>query len=686
MNNSLDLRKKRHEGALNLSSGTTHREVRTKFKGGLISHLLIALLILNPTLVAFASDEVVVEDTTVVEDVIEAPKTPIETLAEVVKEDVVEGEEVPSAEIENIDSDVVETEEEIIQVEEELLDDADFTEVASESATTSIEILHATSTKSILGEVVSEDVPGDVAVLEITEENIDTTASTTELILDGTEEEMSEDVVATTTEATNNEEVQSEGADNPLTFDGVDEEVATSTNEVQTNIPFVVVGDNPTYVLLGGVYIDAGIELSNPDDGDILYDVHVDGVVVDVLQIDTRVVGTYSIGYVATDASLLYATVTRDVIVLTAEELDRIENEKFTDGEVLVNEDEEIKDVPVEVTELQEVATVSEEELRAQIRGDLETEIRQEYELRYAQQEQDTQTVQSPAPVVVEISEVQDSRLHGFSEDDCTVINENELYCSNQELLGDSVRADAFLLVSVQKDTEGDTEIFFQDGESVAQLTHNQVDDSNPFYDAERGVIVWQSLMEGRWQVMMYTEATGVIEQISVGNKNNINPHTQGGYIVWQQWGLSAWEIAFASLVEEEWVTTTVTDNAWHDVDPYIANGVVLWDSLVQDVWHVYSYQIFSGITTQVSQGRGENSGARVVILWENEEGGIEQTMQYDLATGERGVVNVPESQSGSDAPIELPSNPIPEATGTLPAVESFGTKTQTRDGDGADE
>ncbi|MCK5591020.1 MAG: hypothetical protein KAI72_03605, partial [Candidatus Pacebacteria bacterium] len=280
--------------------------------------------------------------------------------------------------------------------------------------------------------------------------------------------------------------------------------------------------------------------------------------------------------------------------------------------------------------------------IRAEIEKVVEARVKKEYEEKMRQflseQEENEQKDVSE-------EEVQNFQsIHGFDDVECEVLSNNEIYCRRGEMLFDgNEKPEVFTGVFAQEEDD-DSEIIFQHGGQVRQITDNTHSDINPVYDEKGDIIVWQALVNGRWQIMVHDLAKGITEQISGGGFNNINPHASGGIVVWQGWAGSNWDIFYAQHITlpdqtRAWKAVQVTDNVWPDVDPRVVDGVVLWEAYIGDSWQIFSYETTTGKLVQVSQGKGDNRNPRLVVLWDSIEDGVAQTIQYDISTNERAVV-----------------------------------------------
>lgn len=309
--------------------------------------------------------------------------------------------------------------------------------------------------------------------------------------------------------------------------------------------------------------------------------------------------------------------------------------------------------------------TVDEEVLRAEIEQVVEDRLKKEYEQKLQQ------LLKERSAGKVTISNFQSEQ--GFNDNDCELLSNNEIYCRKGNVATENTQS-VFTGVFENEDSTG-SEIILQIGGSVTQITDNDYDDINPVYDEQTGLVVWQALIDGRWQIIAYDVESARTTQVTGGGYNNINPHTFGGVIVWQGWAGSNWDVFYAQQFENEdgsthWETVRVTDNKWPDVEPHIAEGMILWEALIDGSWQVFSYDVYTSNLVQVSQGGGNNRNPRLMLLYESEEGSSTQLVGFDVASQKHEVID-----DGKDEPKplseEIPDNPINENQAAFPGSEN---------------
>ncbi len=247
----------------------------------------------------------------------------------------------------------------------------------------------------------------------------------------------------------------------------------------------------------------------------------------------------------------------------------------------------------------------------------------------------------------------------------------------------------------------GDKEIILvrslPEGESRIPLTINDIDDEFPSADGEMRMIVWQSLIDGRWQIA-YKEEGGVVEYLTATQDGNGHPATDGKRIVWQGWSGGNWDIFLAepgsaeasfsmssssvsSGIHPAWKATKISASASHDMFPKIAGNFVTWQEHRGEEWVIVVYDLSTGQTRTVkgeAGGTGEAPTVALIFKERTREGRI-LIRASDLATGER----IPLREDELPEPAKLP---IPEQSGALPLQSGTSSVTSIRaegDGDG---
>ncbi len=252
-----------------------------------------------------------------------------------------------------------------------------------------------------------------------------------------------------------------------------------------------------------------------------------------------------------------------------------------------------------------------------------------------------------------------------FSKDDCTLVADGSYYCRPVEVVSDDRKDGLYAL----PDSDGDLEIYLQKNDDLEQLTFNQVDDASPYFDTNSNTIVWHRLIDDRYQIVAYDVKTGKETQLTYGSVNNMEPHRNGAYTVWQHWA-DNWEIMLHTGQE----TIRLTDDATEDIAPSIRHGLVIWQKTNEHGERTLElYAIKTGERTTITDSdNGSISNPRMVVVYESiQPDGEVVTKGYDLITGEITTLDT----STPDLPDSIPQ---PDETGETRAL--LQGKTGARD------
>lgn len=262
-----------------------------------------------------------------------------------------------------------------------------------------------------------------------------------------------------------------------------------------------------------------------------------------------------------------------------------------------------------------------------------------------------TGTEATPAPIEMSVV-VNDQNRYQFGTQECVHVGNGSYYCSKQTSVGNSVKDE----VVARKDSEGDREIFITVNGEEEQITDNQVDDLSPQYDETSQSIVWQSLVNGRYQIMQFSFNDGRTVQLTDTDTNNTEPSIDGAYISWQHWDGEDWEIVLFDGSDLKYLT----DNQTHDLAPSVHEGRVIWTTSAAD-------------GTQVAKVYDIESGKEIVI--EDAEGGTVQNPRYVLvyeAKYDNGDIITKGFDPDSGAILSLAAEPV-EVPDKLPESDSTG-------------
>jgi hypothetical protein len=263
-------------------------------------------------------------------------------------------------------------------------------------------------------------------------------------------------------------------------------------------------------------------------------------------------------------------------------------------------------------------------------------------------------TASTSEPAVTQVR-TQES-YYQFSRDDCVRVEDGSFYCG--EAAVERPADDRFY---VALDRDGDREIFaVHDGDTV-QITHNQVDDAAPYYDAASETLVWHRLIDGRYQVMSYDFDRAEETQLTHGRANSMEPTRYGTHTVWQQWVGDDWEIVLFDGAS----TTQLSSNEVPDIAPSIQAGYVIWKRVFADEQVAVIYDLTTGSETTVD-GAGDGTAvahARLMLVYEGVTDTGDRIIQgVDPRTG----AVLPIGTLPSDMPDQIPDSEPTEAVRAL--------------------
>ena len=283
-------------------------------------------------------------------------------------------------------------------------------------------------------------------------------------------------------------------------------------------------------------------------------------------------------------------------------------------------------------------------------------------------EEEATSTEATPEEPLVE-TQINDSNRFQFGVDECVSVGNGSYYCAKADAV-ETVNAREGVYVAL--DADGDKEIFYAvDGEQV-QITHNTNEDDAPFYDEVSDTIIWHRLVDGRYQIFTYDVKDEEERQLTTERYNNMQASRHGGVIVWQGWVGNDWEI----MLEDDGEFSMLTDNAVHDIDPYINGDYIIWQSFEEESWKVKVYnRVTKELDTIADAEGGSVKNPRLVLVYDtNYENGDVETRGYDLKSGEV----VPLSATPAPLPEELPDpDPVEEDRALVQVVTQVKPKTE---------
>ena len=264
-----------------------------------------------------------------------------------------------------------------------------------------------------------------------------------------------------------------------------------------------------------------------------------------------------------------------------------------------------------------------------------------------------------------------------FAGRECIFLNDgNDFYCfkigskdsssTNSETINKKSEKGQGRVFSI-RDSDGDREIFFSINGTSTQVTNNNRDDLFPAQDISGSSVVWQSLINDRWQIMFYGQGMATTTQITDSDFNNMMPQIYGDVIVWQGWPQDNWEIFYAKKNNnDEWIVKQVTNNDYPDMFPKVMGNSITWQAFSSEGgsvsgsggkdggWHIFTYDIKSNAITKISAAGIKNENPKFMIVWEEKGNGTTiRAFGYDFSSGE--VVEL----NNNEKPQEIPEPPL---------------------------
>lgn len=246
---------------------------------------------------------------------------------------------------------------------------------------------------------------------------------------------------------------------------------------------------------------------------------------------------------------------------------------------------------------------------------------------------------------------ITEDNFYQFSKQSCVAVGEGAYHCSTNT----DADVDASSVAYSEVDQEGDTEIFLRTSKNkVKQITDNSFDDTAPHYDAESMKVVWQRLIDGRQQVVLFDIMEDEETQLTFSKTNNMEPKVSDAGIVWQAWDNNDWEIMYfdGSYTEQ------LTENNAQDVAPVIQDGYVLWNVLGGEEQQA---RVYSLDTKEILSIEGHEGGSiinpRFVLVYDTKyDNGDIVTQSLDPTTG----LSEPIAAKPAPEPVDIPdSDPI---------------------------
>lgn len=259
---------------------------------------------------------------------------------------------------------------------------------------------------------------------------------------------------------------------------------------------------------------------------------------------------------------------------------------------------------------------------------------------------------------VVEVqSLVTNENYFQFSRQSCVAVGDGAYHCTTKNSDGIDTQSVAY----ADRDEDGDMEIFLRTSKGkIKQITDNNSDDTAPHYDPESMRVVWQRLIDGRQQIVLFDIMEDKEAQLTFSRTNNMEPKVSDSGIVWQAWDGNDWEIMFFDGT----YTEQITDNESQDVAPVVQDRYILWNVLggEEQQARVYSLDTKEVVSIEGYEG-GSIVNPRFVLVYDTEfENGDVITQTFDPATG----LSEPVAAKPAPEPINIPQT---DPTGEIRAL-----------------
>ncbi len=252
---------------------------------------------------------------------------------------------------------------------------------------------------------------------------------------------------------------------------------------------------------------------------------------------------------------------------------------------------------------------------------------------------------------------VTEENFYQFSRQSCVAVGDGTFHCTSKE----KSTIDPTSAVYAERDETGDMEIYMRTAKGdVKQLSDNDFDDTSPDMDLTSMRVVWQRLVDGRYQIISYDLEERKETQLTFSRTNNMEPKVAKEGVVWQAWDGNDWEIMFF----DGQFTDQITDNELQDVTPDIEDGYVLWNVLGGKAAEARVYSIEGGEMMTIT---GHEGGAvvnpRFVLVYDTKfDNGDVITQGFDPVTGLATTLGA--------KPAELPFDiPEPDPVGEIRAL-----------------
>ena len=252
---------------------------------------------------------------------------------------------------------------------------------------------------------------------------------------------------------------------------------------------------------------------------------------------------------------------------------------------------------------------------------------------------------------------VTDENYYQFSRQSCVAVGDGTYHCSVKK----DLPADPDTAVYAEQDAEGDMEIFMRTSKGdVKKLSDNNFDDTSPDFDLASMRVVWQRMIDGRYQIISYDLEKREEKQLTFSRSNSMEPKVSKNGIVWQAWDGNDWEIMYFDGKFSE----QITDNDIQDVTPAIEDEYIIWNVLGGPESEAKVFSLESGETMTITGSDGGTvANPRFVLVYDTKyDNGDVITQKFDPVTG----LAQPISAKPTEMPFDIPD---PDPVGEIRAL-----------------
>lgn len=266
-------------------------------------------------------------------------------------------------------------------------------------------------------------------------------------------------------------------------------------------------------------------------------------------------------------------------------------------------------------------------------------------------------------PVIESGQFFSDDNHYRFNKNACVAVGNGNYHCAVSDVIPSTNMNEATVYAALKN---GVMEIFFNTGSDPQQITDNAFDDTEPKFDPVSRKVVWQRLIAGRQQIILYDLDTKIEKQLTFGTSNNMQPAVSAEGVAWQYWDGDDWEI----LYYDGATTTQLSDNDAPDLAPVLQDEYIIWTTVLPEAQYLQVYSLLTKTTKTITNYEGGTVvNPRFVLVYDTKfENGDVTTHTFDPESG----VSMPVAATPA-APVNIP--PVEPTGETRALVQSKPTQ-----------